>query len=1734
MNFNKVFLIIFIAISGFLLISSVAASDINCDEINNLSDSDSHYLDDNLGESEKTVYVDSVNGNNANDGTSKDSSFKSVDVALKSSKDNYTINLADGTYKTTANTRLTIDKSVNIVGSDNTIFDGEGKNYIFIVSDNVKVTFKNIKFINAFKSPTSYSISYKDSVYGAALDIKNASVTIENCQFINNILSYGTNDRYIYGGAVSSFGDVTLINSYFENNTALSTSGLFSYGGSVYNKGKLYINNSKFNKSNSVDFGYGAGIANDGTLTMENSLITNSRALHECKGSAIYNAGEFFLFNSIVENNYIERANFNYIYGVIYNSGEFTARGNIFRNNTGNYESPTPAYKGSPNIYNAGNLNLTYNAFIGNALFDGISRDVFFNGGEVICLDNNWWNTNENPYGNGSRVNIDVLNSWLVFNLNPEYSMLNISDSVKLTAFWTTNLNQIPQIKLFPIFNVTFDTSYGEKVEKQLIDGQSSFIFDHSQSKGSFTVNASVNGFSQEVIVDVGKAISTLTVKNNENITFQDALKIRITVKGEDSITPVGTVSVYIGDNVYRLNLTNGKVNTEIEDLIPGNYTLKVVYEGDENHFKSFFNKTVTIQKQSVDLSVVIPEIKIDKKGSAIVSLLPKGVQGQAIMYIDGVRKKIVYLYNGNTTISLNNFGEGEYNITFEFVETNYCKAAKASAILKVTKYDSALNVSAADITVGQNATVIINVTPNSLRGEAILCINGVNNTIYLENDTTYINLYGLKAGNYNVTVFFEDDAKYYASNDSTSFRVLKSSAILDVTVDEDDKNLNGTITVNINPVNCTGEIGVYVNYNHYSANISDGKVKFNVKFDKGTNYIFVYYEGNDDFDDATWNMTLGVADEFVFIGENSTGWNYNDFNYSVRLLEINGIPMPNRVITIKFDEKTYEVTTNDDGYAYFSLNLATGNYEISATYKNQTIVNNLTVRDFTFNMTTNDIIYGDAELINVNFERGIFGKVNFIIDGILNKTVEIINNTASYNATGLIVGKYTVKVFYFNDYFKSDEISRDFSVNKAVLELNVAAADVTNDTDQIIRITNLKNASGNLIIKINENEYEKEIKNSQVILNLSKLATGRYNVSISYLGDDNYNPLTFDTVFYVKEMTSDIILDVNDTVYGENIIVVASFNKNATGVVRFSVGNLTKNVEIIDSTANLVFKGLDVGKYNITAFYEGNHYYIQSTNSTSFNVLKAKSQISIYTGEILLNENIRIYANLSTNATGKVRFSMVGYYSPRNKNIVDSKAMWYITPLRTGEYTVIASYDGDRNYYGSNTTYELKVSQKRAVLNVDIDDAGLNDRVIAKINLACDDGDLLSGKIRLNIAGKTYEITVNNGKSTFVVGKLPEGNYTFTAGYDGNENYSMSSCDGKFIVRDTLLDVNLTSKNVVKFYKGSQNLEILLLSDSGKAISGETVDVRINGKDYVIITDSAGKATLDLDLPVGKYVAYINFNETSRYHSASTNASINISSTVEGIDVIKLYGSGTQYFAIFCDSNGKALGNTKVTFKIGDNTFTTTTLPNGISRLNINFKPGNYKIEVTNPATGEKLVNKIKIFKRLAGNRAVVQFYGANKNYKVRAYNDNGNPVGAGQIVKIRINGKTYNVKTNKYGWALFKIKLKPKTYTLTATYKGYKVSNKIKVKSTIITKNLSKKKSQTKKFTVKLVNKNGKILKNKKIIFKFKGKNYIAKTNKRGIAQFTLKSNLKVGNYKIITKYGKLAVTNKIAVRK
>ncbi|MBQ8017861.1 MAG: right-handed parallel beta-helix repeat-containing protein [Methanobrevibacter sp.] len=176
-----------------------------------------------------------------------------------------------------------------------------------------------------------------------------------------------------------------------------------------------------------------------------------------------------------------------------------------------------------------------------------------------------------------------------------------------------------------------------------------------------------------------------------------------------------------------------------------------------------------------------------------------------------------------------------------------------------------------------------------------------------------------------------------------------------------------------------------------------------------------------------------------------------------------------------------------------------------------------------------------------------------------------------------------------------------------------------------------------------------------------------------------------------------------------------------------------------------------------------------------------------------------------------------------------------------------------------------------------------------------------------------------------------------------------------------------------------------------------------------------------------------------------------------------------------------------------------------------------------------------------LSGNKDVTMLYSAGTAYKVRVTVD-GKAV-SGVYVTFKFNGVTKKVKTDSNGYATYKIPtVKPKStkYTISATYGGVTVKNKVKVKSIVVAKNIKAKKSAKVlkiKVTLKKVNK--KYIKGKYVTLKFKGKTYKVKTSKKGVATFKIKKNvlkkLKVGKkYTYKVTYGKDVVSKKITIKK
>ncbi|MBR3139509.1 MAG: carboxypeptidase regulatory-like domain-containing protein, partial [Methanobrevibacter sp.] len=249
------------------------------------------------------------------------------------------------------------------------------------------------------------------------------------------------------------------------------------------------------------------------------------------------------------------------------------------------------------------------------------------------------------------------------------------------------------------------------------------------------------------------------------------------------------------------------------------------------------------------------------------------------------------------------------------------------------------------------------------------------------------------------------------------------------------------------------------------------------------------------------------------------------------------------------------------------------------------------------------------------------------------------------------------------------------------------------------------------------------------------------------------------------------------------------------------------------------------------------------------------------------------------------------------------------------------------------------------------------------------------------------------------------------------------------------------------------------------------------------------------------------------------------VPTTIPSEDISRGYNSPYDYVAVFTDECGNILNNTNVSMIVDGKIYNLTTDENGVAYLNDTLAIGKHNILLVNPVSGENRTHIVTIVERLQENKDIVMDFCDGTYYSVRAYGDDAKPI-AGVTVTITVNGVSYDVLTNADGYAVLKIRLNPKTYTITAEWKDYKI-NKIVVRQTLKAKSVKVKKSANKfKYSASLKWSNGKPIVGEIITFKFKGKTYKAKTNKKGIAKITFNkkvlSKLKAGKkYKINVTY-------------
>ncbi|WP_458404571.1 Ig-like domain-containing protein, partial [Methanobrevibacter sp.] len=500
-------------------------------------------------------------------------------------------------------------------------------------------------------------------------------------------------------------------------------------------------------------------------------------------------------------------------------------------------------------------------------------------------------------------------------------------------------------------------------------------------------------------------------------------------------------------------------------------------------------------------------------------------------------------------------------------------------------------------------------------------------------------------------------------------------------------------------------------------------------------------------------------------------------------------------------------------------------------------------------------------------------------------------------------------------------------------------------------------------------------------------------------------------------------------------------------GTVRVKVDGKEGYFGTLDENGQAIIEvpGLVEGPHTIDVVYDGNDYYLNATGSG----------------------NVEVQAPITYKVNGTGNDSEVDVKVPGNGTVeifIDNEprdvisdengnAVANLTGLLPGQHNITIKYT-DENDVVSYVNSTVVVPRWTSMVEASAATIRQGDSAFIKVKVDSNE----TGTVYVDIDGTGYYGVLENGTVTINASGIKKGTYTGNVTYLGDEKYDPSNNTFTLVVESEItIDIEGA---------GNSSQVVVKLPENGT----DNVTVTVDGNNYPV-TIVNGTAVADLSgLPAGEHNVTVIYTDKDGTQSVASKI-VKVYDSINVADEIRRgWNSPFDAEAEFLDSEGHVLQNATVQFTIDGKTYDVVTDEKGIGKLTTSHLPiGTYEATIKNTVTGETLTRKVTIVKRIIENYDLTTDYLEGKYYSVKVIGDGANPVGAGEVVGMTVNGVGYVIKTDKDGVAQLKINLIPKKYTIKAEYAKYQVTNKITVKQTmkLVKKTVTVKKG--KKITLK-----------------------------------------------------------------
>ena len=285
-------------------------------------------------------------------------------------------------------------------------------------------------------------------------------------------------------------------------------------------------------------------------------------------------------------------------------------------------------------------------------------------------------------------------------------------------------------------------------VKKQALDKYGEFIY---------SLFDDITCGSHEIKVVFNSKNFTRTKIANVNVTYDIDLTVqRMYVYGEDN-----TIDVYIPEDMnvklFKVTINNKTASIKksgqdlwiaISKLPKGNYTVNVTYLGDKKYYPMSVIDNFTVDYEITDLNDIT-----FNDGSSIDLVLPSNAKGSLKVYLNDKLFKSVKLVKGKASIDMDNLNPGEYVLKVEYTGSDYdvsgyCTNLTVSPDLVYESY----------VLVGEKNMLYFEV-PKSCKGKISAKIGSKVYSATIKNGIAKLDLSKLPVGDWDI------DVKYTGSD---------------------------------------------------------------------------------------------------------------------------------------------------------------------------------------------------------------------------------------------------------------------------------------------------------------------------------------------------------------------------------------------------------------------------------------------------------------------------------------------------------------------------------------------------------------------------------------------------------------------------------------------------------------------------------------------------------------------------------------------------------------------------------------------------------------------------------------------------------------------------------------------------------------------------------------------------------------------------------------------------------